>query len=141
MADDEQGVQQRWDGPFDTEAYKIARSILEQDKQRVLSEVKGEARRRGRIVIIAAVVWAVCSVVLAFVNPDLLLVAEIGWVAVVAWAVFWLLPTLMGQANLDDLYDQYEEQLVKLEEARIAMPTPSCIEDLVAAIDLVSPSE
>ena len=128
-------------GAFDPEAYDAARAILEQDRQRVYGEMKGEGSRRGRIVIAVAAAWAVCSVVLAFVNTELLLVAEIGWIAIVAWSVFWLIPTFMGRANLDDLYAQYEEQLAKLEQAEVAMPMPSSIEELVAAIDFASDLE
>ena len=141
MTDSNTGSRATWTGAFDPETYVQAREILEADKQRVYGEVSAEGKRRGRIIIAVAAIWVVCSVALAVANGELLIVAEIGWVAIVAWAVFWMFPTLMGRANLDDLYDQYANQLAKLEEAGIAMPAPSCIEDLVAAIDLVSPAE
>ena len=128
---------QQWDGPFDPQAYAVARDILGADHDRAYAQIQASMRHRALV----AVVWAACSVALAFANAELLLFAEIGWVVVVAWAVFWLLPTVMGRANLDEVYAQYDAQLIKLEEAGIAMPEPTCIEDLVAAIDLVSPPE
>lgn len=134
-------MQEQWNGAFDPAAYAAAREILEADRTRVYDEVKALGSRRGRIVGIVAVVWAACSVALAFANAELLLVAEAGWVVIVVWAVFWMFPTFTGRANIDDLYDQYAGQLDKLEAASIAMPEPSCMADLVAAIDLVSPRE
>lgn len=126
------------EGPFDPAAYEAARRILEADRLRVRGEVEAVNRRRGRIVAIVAVIWVVCSVALTFASPDLILAAEIGWVVIVIWAVFWLMPALMGRANVEELYDQYADQLEKLERARTPLPEPSCIEDLAAAIDLVS---
>lgn len=141
MTDFKPSNSSEWSGSFNPETYAKARTILADDRQRVRDEIKAEGARRGRIVGIVAIVWAVCSVALAFANIEWLLIAEIGWVVIVFWAVFWLLPALMGRANIDDMYDQYADQLDKLEEAAIAMPEPSCIEELVAAIDLVSPAE
>ena len=103
--------------------------------------MKAGERKRILAVVVVAIVWVVVTVVAAFVNTELMLVAEIGWVIVVAWAVFRLLPLVSRRASLDDVYEQYADQLDKLEQAGVAMPAPSCIEDLVAAIDLVSPSE
>ena len=134
-------ARETWDGPFDPATYAAANDILEADRQRVRAEVEGVYRQRRRIVAIVAVVWVVASVALALANPNLMLVAEIGWVVIVAWAVFWLMPAIMSRANVEDLYGQYAAQLQKLEAARIPMPKPSCIEDLTAAIDLVSPPE
>lgn len=130
-----------WNGEFDEDSYAQARTILEADRTRVADEMKRETAKRARAVGIAAALWAVCSVAMAFANSDLLIVAELGWTAIVIWAVFYLIPTFMGKANLGDAFDQYGDQLDKLEEARIPMPKPSCMEDLVAAIDLVSPPE
>ena len=133
-------ARETWNGPFRPEAYEAARSILEADHARVTAELKQVSGKRARIVAAVAAIWAVCSVALALVNPNLLLVAEIGWAAVVIWAVFWMLPSLIGRANLDDVYEQYTGQIEALESRGIPMPQPSSIEDLVAAIDLVSPS-
>lgn len=127
-----------WNGSFDPAAYEAARRVLGQDRQRAVSEVKAELSRRARRVGIVAAVWAVCSVALAFVNVDLLLAAEIGWTLIVVWAVFFLIPTFMGRGNLDELFDQYEARLVELEAARVALPSPADMPDLVAALDLAS---
>ena len=127
-----------WNGPFDPAAYESARRVLEQDRERATSEVKAELARRGRLVGVVVAVWAVCSVVLAFVNADLLLVAEIGWTAIVIWAVFFLIPTIMGRGNLDELFSQYEVRLAELEASRVPLPEPADMPDLVAALDLVS---
>ena len=134
-------LREQWDGPFDSQAYAVARDILGEDHDRASAQIKSIMRRRALVVALVAAVWAACSVALAFANTELLLFAEIGWVVVVVWAVFWILPTVMGRANLDEVYAQYDAQLIKLEKAGIAMPTPASIEDLVAAIDLVSPPE
>ena len=134
-------AQESWDGPFSQESYDAAHRILEADRERAQKEVRGVSRKRGRIVGAVAVVWAICSVILTVLNPEWLVIAEVGWVVIVFWAVFWLMPAIMGRANIDDIYTQYEAQLKKLEDARIPMPEPACIEDLVAAIDLVSPPD
>lgn len=127
-----------WNGTFQPESYATARRILESDWQRALGEMKREVNRRGRIVGIIAIVWAACSVAMAVANPELMLVAEIGWVVIVAWAVFWMFPALTGRANIDDVYGHYAAQLDELETARTPIPEPSCIEDLVAAINALA---
>lgn len=124
-------TQRTWDETFKPESYATARRILESDWQRALGEMKREVSRRGRIVGIIVIVWAVCSVAMAFANPELMLVAEIGWVAIVAWAVFWMFPALTGHANIDDVYGHYAERLDELEAACTPIPEPSRIEDLV----------
>ena len=134
-------TQQRWDAPFDKSAYEAARAVLEADRVRVESEMKRETKRRTRIVAAVAIVWAICTVALGIANPDLLLVAEIGWVVIVAGAVFFLIPAFMGRSGAADVFAQYAAQLDKLESQEIAMPAPADMPDLVAAIDLVSPSE
>ena len=130
-----------WNGTFDAGAYVRALAILAEDRKRVEKAIRKETVRRGRLVGIVVIVWTICSVALGLFNPELILAAEIGWVAIVAWAVFFMWPALMGRVNIEDIYVQYEQQLSQLEEAGIAMPEPSCMEDLVAAIDLVSPPE
>lgn len=130
-----------WSGPFDPQTYEAAREILKADQAHVANEVRGVGRKRGRIVGIVAIIWVICTLALVAMNADWLLIAEIGWVAIVVWGVFWLLPALMGRANLEDMYSQYADQLAKLEAAHIPMPRPSSIEDLIAAIDFVSPAE
>ena len=129
-------MSEQWDGAFDREAYRAARRILELDRERAAGEIKSVQTKRARIVVVVAVLWAICSVVLALVNPELLLVAEIGWIVIVVLAVFFLLPVFMGRANLDELFDAHEERLSKLEDAEVPLPTPSSMEDLVAALDL-----
>lgn len=127
----------QWEGVFDPAAYEAARRVLALDKERASGEVGKTLSKRGRIMAVVAVVWAVCSVALAFANSELMLVAEIGWIAVVAVAVFFLLPAIMGRGNIDELFAQYEDRLKELEDAQVALPTPASMEDLVAALDLV----
>ena len=127
----------KWEGAFNSEAYEVARTVLERDRERATGEVKAVLSKRTRLVIVVAVVWAACSVAMTFANPELILVAEIGWVAIVIASVFFLFPAIMGRGNLDELFEQYEEQLEKLEAARVPMPVPASMEDLVAALDLV----
>ena len=124
-----------WNGSFDPAAYETARKVLAADKERAASEVDALASKRGRIVGGLAIAWAVCSVALAFANAELLLVVEIGWVAVIAFAVFFLIPPLMGRGNLNELFAQYEQRLDELEEARVPLPPPASMPDLVAALD------
>lgn len=126
-----------WEGAFDASAYDAARRVLEQDRARALGEVKQVSRKRTRAIIIVAIIWAICSVALALFNSDWLLVAEIGWVVVIAWAVFYLYPTLTGQGNLDEVFSQYADRLDALEAAEVALPAPADMSDLVAALDLV----
>ena len=130
-------MEERWAGAFDSAAYDAARKILELDRERAAGEVKAMLARRGRIVAAVAIVWAICSVAMTLANHELLLVAEIGWIALVAWAVFFLLPPVMGRGNLEELFGQYAQRLDELEAAEAALPAPACMEDLAAALDLV----
>ena len=130
-------MQDSWNGTFDPSTYEAARRVLEADRERVSREVRGVLARRGRIVGVVAAVWAVCSVALAMANPEWLLLAEIGWTVLVVVAVFYLVPAIMGRGNVDELYAQYAEQLDKLQAARVALPQPADMPDLVAALDLV----
>lgn len=131
-------AQGTWEGPFLPESYVAAREILEADHQRVSDEIKAVRKRRAYVVMAIAAVWVVCSVALAMANPELMLVAEIGWIVVIAFAVFWMIPAIAATSNAEDLFGQYAAQLEKLEAARVPMPEPSCMEDLVAALDFVS---
>lgn len=126
--------QKAWDGAFQPENYAAARRILEADRQRALTEMQREVGRRGRIVGIVVAVWAVCSIVMAVANPELMLVAEVGWVIIVVCAVFWMFPALTGRANIEDVYGHYAAQLDEMEAARMPFPKPSCLEDLVGAL-------
>ena len=127
----------RWEGQFDKAAYEAARRVLEGDRERTSGEVAGVLAKRGRIVAALAAVWLAVSAALVFVNPELLLVAEIGWVAIVVFAVFFLFPAITARGNLDELYDQYAERLACLQAANVAMPAPASMEDLVAVLDFV----
>lgn len=131
-------AQETWNGPFLPESYVTAREILEADHQRVSNEIKAVRKRRACIVGGVAAVWVVCSVALALVNPELMLVAEIGWIVIIAFAVFWMIPAIVATSNAEELFAQYESRLGKLEAAGTPLPEPSCMEDLVAALDLVS---
>ena len=126
-----------WAGSFDPESYAAARSVLERDRERAQGEAKAALSKRLRLVAIVAVAWAACTVAMAFVNGDLLLVAEIGWVAIVVWGVYYLIPALFGRGNLDEVFDQYEARLAELEEAQAPFPPVADTGDLAAALDLV----
>ena len=128
-------------GAFDPAAYEAARRVLEQDRRRAQGEVAAVLAKRGRIVGVAAVAWAACSVALVLLNPDLLLVAEIGWALIVVWGVFFLVPPIMGRANLGELFAQYEQRLDDLEAARAPLPEPADMPDLAAALDLMEAPE
>lgn len=130
-------MEERQTGGFDSAAYEKARMVLELDQNRATSEVKAMLARRGRIVAAAVVVWAICSIAMTLANSELLLVAEIGWIALVAWAVFFILPPAMGRGNLEELFGQYAQRLDELEAAKVALPAPERMEELVAALDLV----
>lgn len=130
-------MEERQIGGFNSAAYEAARKVLELDQKRAAGEVKAMLTRRGRMVAAAVVIWAICSVAMTIVNSELLLVAEIGWIALVAWAVFFILPPTMGRGNLEELFKQYAQRLDELEAAEVTLPAPACMEDLVAALDFV----
>ena len=125
-------------GVFDAAAYEIARAILAADNERAKAQMKAELNRRRNIVVAVVAAWIIVSVIVAFTNANLLLGVEVVWAIIVFASVFWLFPTVVGNANLDDIYDQYAAQLDKLERAQAPLPEPSCIEDLVAAIDFAT---
>ena len=133
--------QSRWEGAFDNAAYAAARDILKADRERVEGELRAETKRRARAIGIVAAIWAIGAVVLGIIDTNYLLIAEIALIVIVIWAVYYIIPPLMGRSGANDAFDQYAAQLDKLEAQGIAMPQPSDMPDLVAAIDLVSPPE
>ena len=130
-------MQEGWDGVYDEASYAAARKVLEEDRKHATGELKALLSKRSRIVVVVVILWAIGSAAAAVANPDLLLVAEIGWVVIVGIAVFCLMPAITGRSNLEELYGQYEARLAELEEARVPLPTPSDMPDLVAALDYV----
>ena len=128
---------EQWNGIFDEAAYAAARRVLRDDHERATREMRAVLASRGRIVAAVAFVWLVCTIALAFASADLLLIAEIGWVLVIVFAVWRLLPVVTGRANLDEVYEAYENRLDELQQAQVPLPEPADMPDLVAALDFV----
>ncbi|HAM16849.1 MAG TPA: hypothetical protein DCP91_13555 [Eggerthellaceae bacterium] len=119
--------------------YDAARNVLAAAKTEALSAFAAEARKRRIAVAVAAVVWLIVSVVLVMaVGSDLLLVGEIGFVAIVAWGVFYLWPTFVGAGNLEELFAQHATRLDQLERVGVDFPPCADMGDLEAALDYVS---
>ena len=127
------------DGVEKEDTYGAARSVLAQAKEEAFAKWSAEKRKRILVSAAVIVVWLAVSVYLVtMVNPDALVGAEISLVAVLAFVVFYLIPAFMGKDELNVMFDQYGDQLDKLESAGAKLPYCRSIEELVPAIDYAS---
>lgn len=119
--------------------YQKAKAVLSGERASAVAKSKAETSKRLRLAGIVIVVWVVIAVALvALLGNDLLIVGEIGLVAIVAWAVFRLLPSIIATGNLDELFDQYDQQLDKLQQAGIPLQPFATAEELVEAMNVAS---
>ena len=127
------------DSPENRDAYRTAREVLSAARAEAFSAYKAESSKRIRIVAGLALACVVITAVLVLaVNPELLLAGEIALGAVVVVGVFYLLPSIMGKGELEEVFRQYEDQVERIERSGVAFPPCSNVEELVAAIDFAS---
>lgn len=120
-------------GTRETESasYDVIRQLIEEAKAQALDKLAAESRKRTRLVLIVAAVWlAICIALVVGAGSDMLLVAEIGFAAVAAWAIFFLFPSIMGKNELEELFGAYQARVDELQEHGLAAPNITCIEDL-----------
>ena len=119
-------------------AYAEAHRLLDEARERAFEQYRREAAKRRRIVIAVLVAWVLLAVILyVAVSPDMLVAGELGFAAWVAFAVFYLMPSIMGKSNLQDAFDQYEAQVNRLEAALVPFPVCMTVEQLADALALI----
>lgn len=119
-------------GESNERAYAQALRVLSQAKEQALEDCEEDGKKRRMIVCVVAAIWLAITVVLFFVvGQNALSIGEIVLVAIVVFAIVYLLPTIRGRGNIARVFDGYESSLEALKAEGVQIPAVSDVRTLV----------